>query len=170
MFGTIGLYITMYSTLHTRLRPQFIALTGNLAPLSPRASEPDTRTTNQASCYMIIYPTIYVLCTIPLAVGRVVALTGQVIPYWSYCIAGAAITPCGWLDVLSMPSPAACLILRTPPPINECGIETFGVFHSPEDFWSVRTVVEGGVGRPYCQHTLQKAQQKSCLQVWLWPL
>jgi hypothetical protein len=31
------------------------------------------------------------------------------------------------------------------PPINECGTETSGIFHSPEYFWSVRTVVEGGV-------------------------
>jgi hypothetical protein len=31
------------------------------------------------------------------------------------------------------------------PPINECGIETSGVFHFLEYFWSVRTVVEGGV-------------------------
>jgi hypothetical protein len=82
MFGTTCLYIIMYSTLHTRVRPQSIALTSSLAPLSPRVSEPDTRTTNRAARYMIIYPTIYVLCTLPLAAGRVVALTGLVIPYW----------------------------------------------------------------------------------------
>ena len=82
MFGTVGLYVVMYSTLHTRVRPQPITLTGSLEPLPPRVSEPDSRTTNRAARYMIIYPTIYVLCTLPLAVGRVVALTGQVILYW----------------------------------------------------------------------------------------
>ena len=122
IFGTAGLYIIMYSTLHTRLRPESMASTSSLAPLSSRVSELDTRSINRAARYMIIYPTIYVVCTLPLAAGRMVAMNGQVIPYWYYCIAGAAITP-----------------------IDECGIDTFGIFHSPEDFWNVRTVVEGGV-------------------------
>ena len=38
--------------------------------------------------------------------------------------------------------PPRAYFSATPPPINECGIETFGVFHSPEDF---RTVVESEV-------------------------
>lgn len=45
---------------------------------------------------------------------------------------------------LCLHPPRACFS-ATPPPINECGIEAFGVFHSPEDFWNVRTVAEGGV-------------------------
>lgn len=134
MFGTVGLYIIMYATLHTRLRPESMASTSSLAPLSSRVSELDTRSINRAARYMITHPTIYVLCTLPLAAGRMVAMTGQVIPYWYYCIAGAAITSCGQLDVLI-----------APPPIDECGIDTFGIFHSLEDFWNVRTVVEGGV-------------------------
>jgi len=80
MFGTIDLYIIMYSALHTRVRPQSIALTGSLAPLSLRVLEPGTRTTNRATRYIIIYrviyPAIYMLCILPPAAGRVVALTG----------------------------------------------------------------------------------------------
>jgi hypothetical protein len=146
MFGTVGLYIIMYATLHTRVRPESTASTSSPAPLSSRVSEPDTRSINRAVGYMIIYPTIYVLSTLPLAAGRMVAMTGQVIPYWHCCIAGAAITSCGCLDVLIDAFTHRVLVFSdAPPPIHECGIETFGLFHSPKDFWNVRTVVEGGV-------------------------
>jgi hypothetical protein len=146
MFGTIMLYTIIYSTLNTRLRPESIASTSSLAPLSPRISAPDPQTINRAARYMIIYPTIYVLCTLPLAAGRMAAMTGHAIPYWYYCIAGAAITSCGWLDVLLYAFTRRVIIFSdAPPPIDECGLETFGIFHSPEEFWSVRTIVEGGV-------------------------
>jgi hypothetical protein len=49
---------------------------------------------------MIIFPVVYVCCTLPLAAGRMAAMTGMVIPYWWYCVAGAAITSNGWLDVM----------------------------------------------------------------------
>ena len=146
MFGTIMLYAIIYSTLNTRLRPESIASTSSLAPLSSRASAPEPRTINRAARYMIIYPTIYVLCTLPLAAGRMAAMTGHLIPYWFYCVAGAAITSCGWLDVLLYAFTRCVLVFSdAPPPIDECGLETFGIFHSPEKFWSVRTTVEGGV-------------------------
>jgi hypothetical protein len=146
MFGTVCLYIIMYATLHTRLRPESMAPTSSLAPLSSRVSELDTRSINRAARYTIIYPTIYVLYTLPLAAGRMVAMTGQVIPYWYYCIAGAAITSCDWLDVLIDAFTHRVLVFSdAPPPIDECGIDTFGIFHSLEDIWNVRTVVEGGV-------------------------
>jgi hypothetical protein len=67
MFGTLGLNIAIYSTLHTRLHPESMVSTSSLEPLSPRVSELDTRSINRAARYMIIYPTIYVLCTLPLA-------------------------------------------------------------------------------------------------------
>jgi hypothetical protein len=95
---------------------------------------------------MIIYLAIYVLCTLPLAAGRMVAMTGQVIPYWYYCIVGAAVTSCSWLDVLIYAFNRRVLIFSDAPPlVDKCGIDTFGIFHSPEDFWNVMTAIKGGV-------------------------
>jgi hypothetical protein len=95
---------------------------------------------------MIIYPAIYVLCTLPLAAGRMASMTGHVIPYWYYCLAGAAITSCGWLDVLLYAFTRRVLVFSdAPPAIDECGLETFGIIHTPQGFWSIRTTVEGGV-------------------------
>lgn len=95
---------------------------------------------------MIIYPTIYVLCTLPLAAGRMAAMTGRVIPYWYYCLAGAAITSCGWLDVLLYAFTRRAIVFSdAPPAIDECGLETFGIFRTSDGLWSIRTTVEGGV-------------------------
>jgi hypothetical protein len=164
MFGTVTLYTIIYSTLNTRLRPASITSTSSFAALSCRFPVPDSRTINRAARYMIIYPTIYVLCTLPLAAGRMAAMTGHIIPYWYYCIAGAAITSCGWLDVLLYAFTRRVLIFSdAPPPIDECGIETFGIFHSPEEFWSVRTVVEGGVLVDPTVSTRRRKQHKKNL-------
>lgn len=95
---------------------------------------------------MIIYPTIYVLCTLPLAAGRMASMNGHTIPYWYYCLAGAAITSCGWLDVLLYAFTRRALVFSDiPPAIHECGLETFGIFRTSEGLWSIRTTVEGGV-------------------------
>ena len=151
MFGTITLYTIIFSTLSIRRRPESIASTSSLAPLSSQLPASDPRTINRAARYMIIYPTIYVSCPLPLAAGRIATMTGHVIPYWYYCIAGAAITSCGWLDVLLYAFALRILVFSdAPPPTDECGNEAFGIFHKIEEFWSVTTVVEGGglVTRP----------------------
>jgi hypothetical protein len=151
MFGTIALYTIIYTTLHLRMRPNSTSTTSSLAPFSsdPLALDPsasDPRVINRAARYMIIYPTIYVLCTLPLAAGRMAAMNGRTIPYWYYCLAGAAITSCGWLDVLLYAFTRRALVFSDiPPAIHECGLETFGIFRTSEGLWSIRTTVEGGV-------------------------
>lgn len=146
MFGTITLYAIIYSTLIIRTRPKSTSSTSSLTNLSSQPSALDPRTINRAARYMIIYPTIYVLCTLPLAAGRMAAMTGHAIPYWYYSIAGAAITSSGWLDVLLYAFTRRALVFSdTSPAIDECGLETFGIFRTSEGLWSVRTTVEGGV-------------------------
>jgi hypothetical protein len=147
MFGTITLYTVIYSTLNIRMRPKSTSSISSLVhPSSAPSVLLDFRTINRAARYMIIYPTIYVLCTLPLAAGRMASMTGRHIPYWYYCVAGAAITSSGWLDVLLYAFTRRALIFSdTPATIDECGLETFGIFRTSEGLWSVRTTVEGGV-------------------------
>jgi hypothetical protein len=144
MFATILLYSLIYITLHSRIRPESMGSSKSVAPLAWEGA--DRATILRTARYMIIYPTIYVLCTLPLAGGRMAAMNGHMIPYWYYCFAGAAITSCGWLDVLLYACTRRVLVFsNAPPPINQFGLETFGVWNRPEELWSVRTVVEGGV-------------------------
>jgi hypothetical protein len=49
---------------------------------------------------MVMYPAVYVILTLPLAVGRMVAMTGQHMPELFYVVAGSLLTSCGWIDAL----------------------------------------------------------------------
>jgi hypothetical protein len=46
------------------------------------------------------YPAVYVILTLPIAVGRMVAMTGKPLPEVFYLVAGALLTSCGWIDAL----------------------------------------------------------------------
>ncbi|KAI1270477.1 hypothetical protein F5Y18DRAFT_13887 [Xylariaceae sp. FL1019] len=48
----------------------------------------------------LIYPVIYLLCILPLAVGRVASMAGKTPPLGYFCFAGALAASNGWLDVL----------------------------------------------------------------------
>lgn len=49
---------------------------------------------------IIAYPTIYVVCTLPLIISRLRALSGYDVGFTELCVAAAMITSNGWLDVL----------------------------------------------------------------------
>lgn len=49
---------------------------------------------------MVMYPAVYVILTLPIAVGRMVAMTGTKMPDVFFCIAGSLLTSCGWIDAL----------------------------------------------------------------------
>ena len=107
MFATIVIYALMSVASYA-----FLASTDSISymwiyrssttfhTITTRSTNSDPATLKRASKYMIIFPVVYVCCTLPLAAGRMAAMTGMVIPYWWYCVAGAAITSNGWLDVL----------------------------------------------------------------------
>lgn len=49
---------------------------------------------------MVMYPAVYVILTLPIAVGRMVAMTGTRMPDVFFIIAGSLLTSCGWIDAL----------------------------------------------------------------------
>jgi hypothetical protein len=60
----------------------------------------DTSKLTRATKFMVMYPFVYVVLTLPIAVGRMVAMTGQPMPDLFYIIAGSLLTSCGWIDAL----------------------------------------------------------------------
>lgn len=75
---------------------------------------------------MIIYPLIYVICTIPLAAGRIASLAGRDISLAYFCVAGSMIACNGWLDVLLYASTRAEIVFSESRPDEDAGIDTFG--------------------------------------------
>lgn len=132
MFGVIIVYSIIF--LRLRLRA---------ASASPASSAANRR----AARYMIIYPLVYVICTLPLAAGRMAAMTGRYIPYTYYCVAGSMITSCGWLDVILYAVTRRALIFSdTPPPIDDLGVDTFAVMQMGKGgIWGTHTVISGGL-------------------------
>ncbi len=60
----------------------------------------NTTKLTRATKFMVMYPAVYVILTLPIAVGRMVAMTGTRMPDVFFCIAGSLLTSCGWIDAL----------------------------------------------------------------------
>lgn len=60
----------------------------------------DTTKLTRATKFMVMYPAVYVILTLPIAVGRMVAMTGTDMPDVFFCVAGSLLTSCGWIDAL----------------------------------------------------------------------
>ncbi|KAK5937343.1 hypothetical protein PMZ80_010350 [Knufia obscura] len=131
MFGTVIIYALIYLSINSRLTS------------SSSEDRAQIAATKCAAKWMIIYPIVYIVCTLPLAGGRMAAMTGVQVPYWYYCLAGAAITSCGWLDVLLYALTRRVLIFsKEPPPKSDYGLNTFSWWHG-SDFYGTTTTVEG---------------------------
>ncbi|ORY19750.1 G protein-coupled glucose receptor regulating Gpa2-domain-containing protein [Clohesyomyces aquaticus] len=84
-FGTIAIYGHIFFHLKGRIR----SILHN-----------DTSKLTRATKFMILYPLAYVLLTLPIAVGRMVAMTGTPMPDLFFVVAGTLLTSCGWIDAL----------------------------------------------------------------------
>jgi hypothetical protein len=128
MFGTIIIYALIFITLHARSRNQHIQ--------SPAI--------HGATPLMILYPAIYVICTSPLAVGRISALAGNHVSLGYFCAAGTMIACNGWLDVLLYASTRADIVFSEYPPGEETGLETFAFMGKGHKLGTVTTIEAGG--------------------------
>ncbi|KAI0880293.1 G protein-coupled glucose receptor regulating Gpa2-domain-containing protein [Annulohypoxylon maeteangense] len=81
----------------------------------------------------LIYPLIYVLCTAPLALGRIVTMSGRDVSIAYFCLAGAMIASNGWLDVLLFSTTRHSIIFNAPLDSENTGIETFAFMRTP--YW-----------------------------------
>jgi hypothetical protein len=84
-FGTIAIYGHVFVHLRGRIR----GIINN-----------DTTKLTRATKFMVMYPAVYVILTLPIAVGRMVAMTGTSMPDVFFVIAGSLLTSCGWIDAL----------------------------------------------------------------------
>ncbi|KAI1440830.1 G protein-coupled glucose receptor regulating Gpa2-domain-containing protein [Annulohypoxylon stygium] len=81
----------------------------------------------------LIYPVIYVLCTAPLALGRIVTMSGRDVSVAYFCLAGAMIASNGWLDVLLFSTTRHSIIFNAPLDSEDTGLETFAFMRTP--YW-----------------------------------
>ncbi|KAI2619446.1 G protein-coupled glucose receptor regulating Gpa2-domain-containing protein [Hypomontagnella submonticulosa] len=79
----------------------------------------------------LIYPVIYVLCTAPLALGRVVTMSGREVSIAYFCLAGAMIASNGWLDVLLFSTTRHSIIFNASLDSENIGLDTFAFMRTP---------------------------------------
>jgi hypothetical protein len=115
-FGTILIYMIMYVAIKCRIKSNFY---------SSSAQAQQART---AVKLMIVYPIIYVLCTLPLATMRMASITSSKITgYAWFCFAGAMITSNGFLDVILYAFTRRIMLFSDEPPTDVYGVETFSL-------------------------------------------
>ena len=132
MFSTVLIYAFI-----------FIYLSRNR--IASHTISPDSKS-HGATPLMILYPFINVVCTAPLAVGRISALAGNHISLEYFCAAGTMIACNGWLDVLLYASTRAEIVFAEYAPGEEVGLETFGFMGRSHKFGNVTTIEAGERG------------------------
>jgi hypothetical protein len=115
-FGTVLIYVAMFAALQYRIRTSYYK------------SPEQVKQARSAMKLMVVYPIIYVICTLPLATLRMVSMTSGLqhrVAYGWFCFAGAMITSNGWLDVFLYSMTRRILLFSDEPPPDTYGIETF---------------------------------------------
>ncbi|QDS73064.1 hypothetical protein FKW77_009763 [Venturia effusa] len=129
--GTVVVYASMIFALRHRIKTNFYR------------SAQRTRNARDAAHLMIVYPVIYVVCTLPLATLRMFSMAHPDIKIsggW-FCFAGAMITSNGWCDVLLYSLTRRIVLFSDEPPPMDNGIDTFFVPWRKDCFGTETTCV-----------------------------
>ncbi|AEO66657.1 uncharacterized protein THITE_2114891 [Thermothielavioides terrestris NRRL 8126] len=113
------------------------------------SSNSNTSSTEGHHKAFLLYPLIYLLCTAPLALGRIATMAGADVPIAYFCAAGALITSNGWLDVLLWGATRHRLLFGADVDFPDDGdaLATFAFMRTPhERRWGNMVWVEGGGG------------------------
>ncbi|KAH8645523.1 G protein-coupled glucose receptor regulating Gpa2-domain-containing protein [Xylariales sp. PMI_506] len=79
----------------------------------------------------LVYPIIYVVCTAPLALGRIASMAGKNVSVAYFCVAGSMIACNGLFDVLLFSWTRSSILFATAPDIDDTGIDTFTFIRTP---------------------------------------
>ena len=125
----------------------------SVAPSSPRSTFTDMSIkrlppipSSARHPTFLLYPLIYVLCTAPLAAGRIASMAGNNVSLGYFCFAGSMIASAGWLDVALYSWTRRSIVFSgEAPPSQDTGLETFAFMRTPagRKFGNV-VIVSGG--------------------------
>jgi hypothetical protein len=79
----------------------------------------------------LLYPLIYVLCTAPLAAGRIASMADNRVSLGYFCFAGAMIASAGWLDVVLYSWTRRGIVFSGEAPPQDTGLDTFAFMRTP---------------------------------------
>ncbi|KAF2110155.1 integral membrane protein-like protein [Lophiotrema nucula] len=114
-FGNVFTYAIIYTILIQRIRSGYYT-----------AAEAER--VKSISNLMVVYPIVYVICTLPLASARMASMSGYPPSLTRLCLCGAMITSNGWLDVLLYTLTRRVMLFSDEPPADNNGLDTFSAF------------------------------------------
>ncbi|KAF9871455.1 integral membrane protein [Colletotrichum karsti] len=134
--GTIS-YVLVFIHVHRRdkaLRSSEKAgeeNSSNNSVLSPTSmmspATDDVKSEVHKRMLFLLYPLIFLICTAPLALGRILGSSGVKLSPEYLCFAGAMITSNGWLDVLVFSTTRRAILFDASPDEQNLGLETFNL-------------------------------------------
>ncbi|KAJ4256141.1 hypothetical protein NW762_009217 [Fusarium torreyae] len=95
----------------------------------------------------LIYPVIYVLCTLPLAAGRIATMAGANVPNGYFCFAGAMIASNGSFDCLLFGTTRNTIVFASRYDVSsgDVGLSTFAFLKTPTNRRFGNTIsIQGG--------------------------
>lgn len=93
-----------------------------------------------------MYPLIYVMCTLPLALGRIATMAGAHVPMGYYCFAGTLIASNGSFDCLLFGTTRHAIVFgsKDDVDIEDTGLETFAFMRTPAHRYGNTIWIQGG--------------------------
>jgi hypothetical protein len=141
-FGNVIVYLAIYTILLTRIQSGYY-------------TAEEAKRVKSISNLMVVYPLVYVVCTIPLASARMAAMSGSPPSLARLCLSGAMITSNGWLDVLLYTLTRRIMIFSDEPPAENIGIDTFATF------WTEKPRRFGGECTVSALHSQKRSRGRS---------
>ncbi|KFA74306.1 hypothetical protein S40288_03725 [Stachybotrys chartarum IBT 40288] len=124
IFMGIAITSTLYMLIYISLRRQAAAVKAKAGKTVDNAIH------LSHNPLFLLYPVIYVLCTLPLATGRIATMAGADVPVGYFCFAGAMIASNGFWDCLLFGTTRHVVIFSSEVDAEEDGIQTFNFMHS----------------------------------------
>ncbi|KAI0434340.1 hypothetical protein F5Y09DRAFT_357161 [Xylaria sp. FL1042] len=124
IFISIGLSWVLYTAIFISLRRQYRR--GGIA-------EADSKGYHHP--VFLVYPVIYLICILPLAIGRASTMAGREPSLGYFCFAGALVASNGWLDVLLFTTTRRSIVFAHGEDFGseDTGVNTFA-FMKPNTF------------------------------------
>ncbi|KAM5355698.1 hypothetical protein ACJ41O_002344 [Fusarium nematophilum] len=94
----------------------------------------------------LVYPVIYVMCTLPLALGRIATMAGAHVPMGYYCFAGTLIASNGSFDCLLFGTTRHAIVFGSKDEIDveNTGLDTFAFMRTPANRFGNIVWIQGG--------------------------
>ncbi|KAI1341348.1 hypothetical protein F5Y15DRAFT_413881 [Xylariaceae sp. FL0016] len=133
IFISIAITLTLYLTIFFSIRHHY--RDGTLRNITGRHHPA-----------FLAYPVIYLVCILPLALGRIATMAGSEPTLGYFCFAGSLTASNGWLDVVLFTTTRHTIVFAAGDDLgNEnTGIETFAFMRTPAKSFGNMIWVQGG--------------------------